>query len=85
MYKYQFNGLTRIDKRQARREYNNGNDVLFIPCKLNPMSMCGFGIWENKHLCGQHDNFDRLCDWFTWYNCTNETGKYIAFYIRKGV
>lgn len=84
MKEYNYNGFTRIDKRIARKLYNNGEDVLFIPCNLRPDNMWGLGILQNKTLNGQYDDFDNLCFWYSAYNCTAETGKYIAFY-KKGV
>ena len=74
--------LKRINRQKARIAYNNGLDVLFIPCKCNPINhYINLGIWENKHLDGQYDDFERLCNAFEAYNCNNETGRYIAFYI----
>lgn len=84
MRKYNGN-LTRINKTTARKYYNAGNDVLFIPCNLHPENnFYNLGIWENKNLCGQYADFDTLCNHYTYYNCNGETGLYIAFYIKKG-
>ena len=86
MKQYNFNTLTRITKRKARQLYNNGDDVLFIPCNLNPENnFYNLGIWENKELDGQYKDFDTLCNNYEYYNCNNETGSYIAFYIRKDI
>ena len=84
MREYNNDGIKRIDKRTAKKLYNNGKDVLFIPCNLRPDNMWGLGIWQNKDLNGQYDDFDKLVMWYSWYNCTAETGKYISFYV-KGV
>ena len=74
--------LKRINKYKARVAYYNGLDVLFIPVKCNPLNKhCSLGIWENKNLWGQYDSFSALYNAFSYYNCNNETGKYIAFYI----
>lgn len=83
----QYNGnLTRITKTTAKKLYNAGHDVLFIPCNLHPENnFYSLGIWENVNLCGQYDSFETLCNYFAAYNCNSETGKYIAFYIKKGV
>lgn len=82
MNNYNYNGFKRINKRIARKLYNDGVDVLFIPCKLRPDNMWGLGIWENVNLSGQYGSFDKLCNEFIWYNCNFETGNYIAFYIK---
>lgn len=74
--------LKRINKHKARKAYDNGLDVLFIPCNLNPLNrVFNLGIWENKNLDGQYHDFEALYNAFSYYNCNSETGKYIAFYI----
>lgn len=83
MINYDSTDLIRITKSKARKLYNAGKSVLFIPCKLNPESFYLLGIWENINLDGQYASFETLCNEFTWYNCTKETGLYIAFYIEK--
>lgn len=86
MKRYNFNTVTRISKTAARKLYNAGRDVLFIPCNLNPENnFYNLGIWENKMLVGQYDSFEKLVNSFEFYNCNNETGKYTAFYIKKEV
>ncbi len=81
MINYNFDGLTRITKTKARSLYENGNAVLFIPCKLNPKSPWGLGMWEHKDHDGQYESFDALCNHYEYYNCNAETGSYIAFYV----
>ena len=84
MNKYNFNTVIRINKIQARKLYNEGKDVFFIPHKLNPENnFYNLGIWENKDLWGQYEDFETLVNNFEHYNCTNETGLYTAFYIKK--
>lgn len=84
MKKYHFQNLTRINKTEAKRRYNDGENIFFIPCNLNPENnFYNLGIWENKYLWGQYEDFETLYGWYTFCNCNNETGKYIAFYIRK--
>ena len=83
-YKYDFKSVRRVTKRVARRLYDKGIDVLFIPCKCNPeRDVWGLSIWENKELWGQLDSFDAIVNAYTDYNCNYELGKYIAFYIKK--
>ena len=31
--------------------------------------------------CSAAENFEKLCDEIKFYNCNNETGKYLHFYI----
>lgn len=82
-YEFNVNGSTlkRIDKKRARKAYNNGLTVLFCPVNINPLSPWRLAIPEHKALDGQAETFEKLCNAFEYYNCNNETGKYIAFYI----
>lgn len=83
MKKYHFSNLERITKTRARKLYNSGNDVLFIPCKLNPENnFYNLGIWQNQNLQGQYKEFEELLNAFEYYNCRPDTGKYTAFYIK---
>jgi len=75
------NGITRVNKTTARKLYNAGKSVLFLPCKLNPDNTFGLGIWENKELDGQYNNFEELCEGYASYNCNSYFGNYIAFYV----
>lgn len=76
--------IIRISKQKARKFYEQGKDVLFIPCNLRPDSPFMLGIWENKNLDGQYINFDTLVSYYESYNCSdNETGKYAAFYVAQ--
>lgn len=76
--------LTRINRNKARKAYEEGKEVLFIPVNCNPLSSYfNLGIWEQKSLEGQYDSFEKLYNAFTYYNCNSETGKYIAFYIKQ--
>lgn len=83
-YYFTINGKRskRVQKRTAKRLYEAGKDVYFIPCNCNPENrFFSLGIWENKRLDGQYESFEKLCNGFSFYNCNDaETGKYIAFY-----
>ncbi|MBP5412260.1 MAG: hypothetical protein J6Y47_03270 [Bacteroidales bacterium] len=72
--------LKRINKQTARKIYNMNLPVYFIPCKELPLSpWLDFGTWTTKEKT--ESEFDMFCNSFEYYNCNNETGKYIAFYI----
>lgn len=84
-YTYTENGFTfeRIDRKQARRAYNNGLTVIFCPCNLRPGSPFRLDMEMNKKQenCAGVD-FDRLVNVFEMFNCRDrETGRYTAFYI----
>lgn len=79
---YNFGKYHRIDKRVARKMYNEGLDVVFIPCNMRPDSDWGLGIPQNKNNIGNDGtDFDKLVQLYQWYNCNAETGKYVAFYV----
>lgn len=83
MNRYNFKNLKRVNKTTAKKLYNSGFDVLFIPCKLNPENnyFC-MGIVENKFLESNSGiDFEKLENSFSYYNNRPDTGKYTAFYI----
>lgn len=84
-YTFTENGFTfeRVDKKQARKAYNNGLTVRFCPCNLRPGSPFRLDMDMNRaqENCAGVD-FKKLLNAFEFYNCTNtETGRYTAFYI----
>lgn len=73
--------MNRITKPQARALYSRGEAVVAIPHKMRPdTQFFAMGAVLEK-LPGGENNFDKLCDQLSYYNCTNETGRYLAFYI----
>ena len=70
--------MNKINKTQARKEYNSGKDVYLLPSKAAPGS-----IWIQplriNNSCGR--DFDTLVNEFSIYNCTKETGLRINYYI----
>lgn len=80
----------RITKRQARKLFDAGKDVVFCPVKLRP----GFPLaphmdfrksdYLDESIYPHNSMFDKLVCNFAWYNCQlNETGYYPAFYITR--
>ena len=72
---------TRIDKRQARKIYNEATSIVILPHRANPYS-----IWFNDAALSKADldnkDFDSLVNEYTYYNCnTIVLGRYPAFYI----
>lgn len=77
------NGKTwkQVQKRTAKKIYEEGKDVYFIPCKMNSNSPCSLGMIQNRDLWGQYRTFEQLCENYWVYNCNHETGLYPHFYI----
>ena len=72
----------RVDKKTARRAYNNNLTVIFCPVNLSPFSPWGLDMPMNKenYNCNGIE-FEKLINEFEFYNCNSETGRYTAFYI----
>lgn len=70
--------MERINKRVARKLFNEGKTVWITACNMRPE--CGLlmnaGTYENELI-----DFDTFVNSFTYYTCNNETGRYPAFYI----
>lgn len=71
--------MTRIDKRQARKIYNDGGAVTVIPNLANPYHPMWQVSYEQKE-CGL--DFDTLCDYVQYYNAAEGCGKRLAYYIK---
>lgn len=79
----------RIDKRIAKKEYDNGRAVIVCASNLRPFTMYHFECELLKSrlsdflLNGIPENdFNRVVNHFEFYNCTNsETGYRTNFYI----
>jgi hypothetical protein len=80
MNQISINGYKRITKRAAERLYKIGQPVLFCPVKLIPG-----GPWGDGCIVTKKDGrtFKQELNAFEYYNCSNETGNYTAFYIKE--
>jgi hypothetical protein len=80
-----FSMWKRINKREARKIWNNGGELKVVPCKANINSLWFTGLMFSKNEPGRVENdetdFDKFIDYFTVYNCCNELGRYAAYYI----
>lgn len=89
MLKSQFQDKTgkkwsRVSKNVARKLFNNGQTIFFIPCKANPTSAWDIGmvIPPKKNNNPKEKVFDQVCDAFEYYNCnSNELGRRANFYV----
>lgn len=80
-YTFTENGFTfeRVNKKQARKAYNNGLRVVVCPVNLRP----GYPWYPEISVSGKSGaTFEEMLNAFIYYNIRdNETGKYPAFYI----
>jgi hypothetical protein len=79
MKQININDYKRITKRTAERLYEAGHPVLFCPVKLIPG-----GVWNNGCIITQKEGrtFKQELNAFEYYNCSNATGNYTAFYVK---
>lgn len=84
----------RIDKKQARKLYNNMKPIYILPCKIR-FDLLGYWYGPYKAEKGGYNaigtstgfdtiipyaDFDKTVNCYEYYNCNSETGKYSAFY-----
>lgn len=81
MFKEKTMGLIRIQRRTAKRLFEEGKEVFITPHKMRfseywkpPYSMAALRS-ESK--------FDDIVNSFIYYRCNTETGKYPSFYIKR--
>lgn len=80
---YRENGIVRVSKQMAQRMYEDGADIMLLPCKLNPESPFVTNDWMNNHMKEECVDFCTLCNAYSYYNCNKETGEYLSFYIKE--
>ena len=81
----------RVDVRRARNAFMDGAPVVTCPCKLRP-----FGYWRPEFRLVRDDSahaweiahygaaavWEELTNSITAYNCSYESGYYLAYYIQ---
>ena len=78
-------GFRRIQKRRARKYYEQGGEIYLCPYKLRPGEP-----WHPEavaHMDGLEGRdasaaFDFMVDMFEFYNCNHQSGEYAAFYVK---
>jgi len=93
MKKYTVGNYERISKATAKKLFLRGEKIGMLPCKAVPGS-----AWfpypyildremQKNFVVDEIGMGNRFCDLvnsFEYYNCSNETGKYAAFYRETG-
>lgn len=76
----------RVDKRIARKLYNEGRDIYVVPNKVRIDNSWGLTADVQRDYEGCQDRtFDQIINEFIFYNCGYaETGRYPAYYIKEG-
>lgn len=72
--------MVKIRKNKARKLFNEGHELIIIPCNCSPN-----GVWlKGFRICKtnlENSDFDRLINEFEYYNCNSELGRYTHYYI----
>ena len=72
-----------ITKALARKLFNEGKEILVMPNRLKPSSY----TWKKLALwavtTGGKDEFDKLCELVSYYNCNPKNGMELAFYAKE--
>ena len=81
MRTYTHDTFTRVQKRTARRLYNEGRTIYALPCNMHPDN-----VWQAPAPLPPADDptdFGKVTNVFEYYNCDAERGKYTAYYIKE--
>ena len=81
------NFYKQVSRKTARKHFENGDNLL-----LHPSNLRFDNIWQSpmsahidNNCCIQEEDrskrFDQLCHDFMFYNCDNERGKYINYFV----
>ena len=72
----------RVNKNAAKRLVNEGYTIRVLPCKMRLANVWVDPYEINKaYLEERETTFDKFCNSYSYYNCNNELGRYIAFYL----
>lgn len=77
--------FTRISKSAARKLFNERKEFYICPVKFRPefsvrVMPGGSGVPMGAP---RWDSFEAYVNAFSFYNCSNETGRYPAYYIHN--
>lgn len=64
----------RISPKEAKERLESGKQVIAVPSKMRPDSVFACVI-------DRVDDFTKWSNEYRYYNCNNETGNAIAFYL----
>ena len=72
--------MMKITKGMARKLYNEGKEVVFVPdrTKLDSKLAVSLTKPEDDSL-----PFEKVCETLFYYNCSPETGMKLAYYTKE--
>ena len=80
---YRYKNLIRVRKNVARKLWCQKEIVFLLPCNLrvdNPWQP-PYGVSGNEYT---EEEFNKVCNGYSYYNCDKERGKYLHFYVEEG-
>ena len=73
--------FTRVSKREAEKRFNAGEEICLVPCKVDPRNEWGVLYCVEKDE--EHEDFEKIVNAFSYYNCNSELGNYVAYYTKE--
>lgn len=71
--------MTKINKKTALKRLLSGKAVTLCPSKFYPE--CLFGVGVTVAAIESKDEFTKMVHAFHYYNCNNQTGKKVNYWI----
>lgn len=79
----------RVNKKIARTAFNCGSCVIITPVNVNPNFWHGLLVHycniDYDDIFGVVGQFERVCNAIEYYNCSNELGHYLKYFLPKNV
>lgn len=75
--------MMKVTKGLARKLFNEGADILVMPDRLKPTSYAWKQLATWVHGSGKADEFGKLCELVSYYNCNPKNGTELAFYAKE--
>ena len=81
VYYYYYKGINykKVSKKEAEKLFNKGVSIHLFSSKIRP-----FTNWTGDGVVVDNDNdkkFEKIINEFEYYNCSNETGTAIHYYV----
>ena len=73
--------MKKITKATARKLYNEGKEFWITACNMRPEAGILIGSTSFERMADIP--FDTMVNSFAYYNCDNERGKYIHFFVKE--
>ena len=84
----QGNMWTRVNRREARTLWYNGDRIAITPVNVDPTGPLGFYVvcpkYNEYEFEYENITFETLCNELEASDCNSETGRYLAYYVTYG-